>query len=91
MPCPPAERRPDNDGRKRYGRLVVVRILIGIVVVLFLVLWVRAVIDVFRRGDLSVAAKAAWAIIMLLLPFVGLLVYMMLRPSDAQIAQRAPR
>jgi hypothetical protein len=64
------------------------RILILVVVALFLVLWVRAVIDVFRRTDLSTAAKSAWAIIMLLIPFVGLLVYTLLRPSDAQIAQR---
>jgi hypothetical protein len=65
-----------------------VRILIIAAVILFLILWIRAVIDVFRRGDLSVAAKAAWAIIMLIVPLIGLLVYYMLRPSDAQIAQR---
>lgn len=70
---------------------MLVRILIIAVVVLFLILWVRAVIDVFRRGDLSGAAKAAWAIVMLILPFIGLLLYTLLRPSDAQIAQRAPR
>ena len=64
------------------------RILIIAAVILFLILWIRAVIDVFRRGDLSVAAKAAWAIIMLILPLIGLLLYYMLRPSDAQIAQR---
>jgi hypothetical protein len=67
-----------------------VRILIAAVVILFLVLWVRAVIDVFRRGDLTVAAKSAWAIIMLLVPFIGLLLYTLLRPTDAQIAQRSP-
>ena len=65
------------------------RILIIAAVILFLILWIRAVIDVFRRGDLSVAAKAAWAIIMLILPLIGLLLYYMLRPSDAQIAQRS--
>jgi hypothetical protein len=65
------------------------RILIIAAVILFLILWVRAVIDVFRRGDLSVAAKGAWAIIMLILPLIGLLLYYMLRPSDAQIAQRS--
>jgi Phospholipase_D-nuclease N-terminal len=65
-----------------------VRILIIAAVLLFLILWIRAVIDVFRRGDLSVAGKAAWAIIMLIVPLIGLLLYYMLRPSDAQIAQR---
>ncbi len=68
-----------------------IRILILAVVVLFLVLWVRAVIDVFRRRDLSGGAKAAWAIIMLILPFLGLLIYTLLRPADSQIAQRARR
>lgn len=64
------------------------RILIAAVVVLFLVLLVRAAIDVFRRGDLTGPVKAAWVIFMLVLPFVGLLVYTLLRPSDAQIARR---
>ena len=67
------------------------RILIIGAVALFLVLWVRAALDVFRRGDLNSSAKAVWAIMMLILPFVGLLVYTMLRPSDAQIAQRSQR
>ena len=68
---------------------MLVRILIIAAVILFLILWIRAVIDVFRRGDLSGAAKAAWAIVMLIVPLIGLLVYYMLRPSDAQIAQRS--
>ena len=67
------------------------RILIGAVVVLFLVLWVRAVIDVVRRGDLTGPQKAAWSIIMLVVPFIGLLLYTLIRPSDAQIAQRSSR
>ena len=59
-------------------------ILITIVFVFFLVLWVRAVIDVWsRRPDLSGSAKAAWTIIMLILPFIGLLLYTMLRPANA--------
>jgi hypothetical protein len=69
---------------------VLVRILIVVIVALFLVLWVRALIDLARRHDLSTSAKAGWAIIMLLLPFVGLLVYTMMRPADSQI-QRARR
>jgi hypothetical protein len=57
--------------------------LIFAVVVLFLILWVRAVVDVWsRRPDLSGTAKAAWTLIMLILPFIGLLLYTMLRPSS---------
>jgi Phospholipase_D-nuclease N-terminal len=70
---------------------VVIRILLIAAVVLFLVMWVRAVIDVVRRRDLSILAKAAWGVGMLVVPFIGLLVYTMFRPTDAQIAQRAHR
>ena len=64
------------------------RIVLGAVILLFLFLWVRAVLDVFRRPDLSAGGKAAWAVGMLVVPFVGLLIYTMLRPADSQIAQR---
>jgi hypothetical protein len=66
------------------------RILIIAAVVLFLAMYARALYDVFtKRHDLSGSAKAAWAIILLIVPFVGLLVYMMMRPGDSQIARRA--
>jgi Phospholipase_D-nuclease N-terminal len=68
-----------------------VRIMIIAAVVLFFVLLVRAALDVFRRGDLTAGAKAGWILLMLILPFIGLLVYVMLRPSDAQIAKQARR
>jgi hypothetical protein len=65
------------------------RILIIAVVVLFLFLWARAVVDVVRRRpDLSGGGKAGWVIGMLVVPFIGLLVYTMLRPADSQIARR---
>jgi uncharacterized membrane protein YGL010W len=67
---------------------LIIRLLIIAAVVLFLVFWVRAVIDVFRRPDLTRSAQAAWTIGMLILPFVGLLVYEMLRPSDRQLQRR---
>jgi Phospholipase_D-nuclease N-terminal len=64
------------------------KIVIIAIVALFLVMWVRAVFDAFRRPDLSGGAKVAWAVGMLVVPFIGLLIYTMLRPSDSQIAQR---
>jgi cytochrome c oxidase assembly factor CtaG len=61
-----------------------VRILILAAVVLFLVMWVRALWDLFtQRDDLSVGSKVLWALGMLVFPFIGLLVYTMLRPAKA--------
>ena len=64
---------------------MIVRVLLVAIVVLFLVMWFRAAIDAWQRPDLSKSAKSAWMIGMLVLPFAGLLVYMMLRPTDAQL------
>ncbi len=65
------------------------RILIIGAIAIFLVAWVRAAIDVVRRGDLGPGAKAGWVVGMLVLPLAGLLLYTLVRPSDAQIAQRS--
>ena len=71
---------------------MIVRILIIAVVVLFLIMWVRALRDLFgSRPDLGGGAKVAWAVAMLVFPFIGLLVYMLLRPSEATISQNARR
>jgi hypothetical protein len=44
-----------------------------------------------RRGDLTMGAKVLWGVGMLVFPFIGLLVYPMVRPTDAVIAQRSHR
>jgi Phospholipase_D-nuclease N-terminal len=64
------------------------RLLIGAAVLLFLFMWFREVLDLIRRPDVSGVGKVAWAIGMLVVPLLGLLVYMMLRPGDSQIARR---
>jgi hypothetical protein len=37
--------------------------------------------DIFRRNDLSGAAKAGWLILIVLLPFLGILIYLIARPK----------
>jgi Phospholipase_D-nuclease N-terminal len=44
--------------------------------VAWLWLLILVIIDVFRRDDLSGAAKAAWTIVVLVVPFIGGLVYL---------------
>jgi hypothetical protein len=70
---------------------VIMRILLGAVIVLFLILWVRAMVDLLRRHDLGLGSKVLWGVGMLVFPFIGLLVYSMLRPADSVIAQRSHR
>jgi uncharacterized membrane protein YhaH (DUF805 family) len=57
------------------------RILIIAAVAIYVVFWVRAVIDLVRRHDLPGSTKAGWFILLLVLPFIGLAIYTMLRPA----------
>ena len=59
-----------------YGTL-----LVAAAVVLWLVLWVGVVIEVVRRRDLGLGAKALWIVIVLVLPFIGLFVYALFRAA----------
>jgi hypothetical protein len=56
----------------------------------FMLIWmfVATFSDIFRRHDLSGAAKAAWLILIFLLPFLGILIYVIARPRRSE--QGAP-
>jgi hypothetical protein len=47
-----------------------------------LLTWGTALADIFRREDLSGVSKSLWFMIVLLLPFVGTLIYLLTRPSS---------
>lgn len=46
------------------------------------VLWtfISVFADIFRRDDLSGAAKAGWLFLLIILPLLGVLIYMIARP-----------
>jgi hypothetical protein len=62
-----------------------------------MVLWMFISIfgDIFRRSDLSGWGKAAWLFLIVVLPFIGILIYMIARPavtpSDIQMMEQAKR
>jgi hypothetical protein len=44
-----------------------------------LLLWLYAIVDVIRRDDLTSAAKTLWVIPIVLLPYLGALIYLAIR------------
>ncbi|HTI33643.1 MAG TPA: SHOCT domain-containing protein [Miltoncostaea sp.] len=44
-----------------------------------LVIFIQVVIDIFRSHDLTGWAKAGWLILLIVLPFIGLLIYIGMR------------
>jgi Phospholipase_D-nuclease N-terminal/Short C-terminal domain len=49
---------------------------------IWLMLLFRIISDVFRSRDLGGVAKAAWLIFVILLPFLGVIVYLTVRGDD---------
>jgi hypothetical protein len=47
-----------------------------------LLIWVLTVVDILRRHDLSAARKVLWALVVLLVPIVGVIVYFVARPPQ---------
>jgi hypothetical protein len=50
--------------------------------VIWISLLVMILIDNFRRTDHSGVSKAGWTLFVIFLPLIGVLVYMIARPSD---------
>src|SRR3990172_732676 len=49
----------------------------------FMIIWMFIGVfgDIFRRNDLSGGAKVGWILLFFNLPFLGLLIYLMVRPK----------
>ncbi|HEX6681588.1 MAG TPA: PLDc N-terminal domain-containing protein [Candidatus Limnocylindrales bacterium] len=47
-----------------------------------LLIWTFAIIDIFQRQDMTGWLRAVWLLVVLLLPFLGTLIYLIFRPAD---------
>ena len=56
----------------------------------FMVIWMFISIfaDIFRRENLSGWGKAGWILLIFILPFIGILVYVIARPKNTEQDQR---
>ena len=50
--------------------------------ILFMIIWIfiRVFADIFRRTDMTGVSKALWIIVIFVIPFFGVLVYIIARP-----------
>jgi hypothetical protein len=52
-------------------------------------IWAFALVDVFRRDDLSGLMKALWVVVIFFIPFFGTLIYLLFRRPGATPEERA--
>lgn len=70
-----------------YGSLTFFSILWFFVWVLWIFLLIRVLSDVFRSHDLTGGGKAAWTLLLVVVPYIGVLLYLIVRGSDMHIRE----
>lgn len=66
-----------NDGIGFLGAFILLLIFIPLAL-----LWAFALLDLIRRNDLTGWKTALWLLLVIILPFVGALIYFIFRPKD---------
>ena len=56
----------------------------------FMVIWmfIQIFADIFRRENLTGWGKAGWILLIFLFPFIGILIYVIVRPKNTEQDQR---
>ena len=67
-------------------------LLLGILAFFFAIiaiwLFIAIFADIFTRPDLSGWGKAGWVLLIFILPVIGILIYLIARPPETEVAAR---
>jgi Phospholipase_D-nuclease N-terminal len=63
-----------------------VAFIIALIWIPLIILWVLTFADIFTRKDLTGLAKALWLLVVFFLPFLGTLIYLIVRPMTEDYA-----
>jgi hypothetical protein len=56
--------------------------LLTLLVIVWVLIWVLTLVDILRRPDLRTSSKVIWALVALIVPVIGVIVYLVVRPGD---------
>jgi hypothetical protein len=54
--------------------------LLWLLMLLVVIVSIAAIVDAFRRSDLTGGVKALWVLVIVILPLIGTIVYVIARP-----------
>ena len=67
-------------------------LLVSMIALFFLILavwlFIAVFADIFTRPDLSGWGRAGWVLLIFILPVIGVLIYLIARPPEAEVAAR---
>ncbi len=52
-----------------------------------MMLWIYTMVDIFARPDIGALAKFLWLLLILFLPFIGMLIYFIARPDVFEMVE----
>jgi len=56
--------------------------LVTLLVIVWLLIWIVALVELVRRPDLTTGSKVLWALLILLVPVIGVIIYLVARPPE---------
>lgn len=65
--------------------MIVIWIVAAVCIAVWVATWVGALMDMSRRADMSTAQIVLWVAIIVIFPILGLLAYLIFRPSADKI------
>jgi|KBSMisStandDraft_5_1062788.scaffolds.fasta_scaffold1164266_2 hypothetical protein len=57
-------------------------LLVSLIGFVLLLIWVLTLVDIVRRPDLKTSSKVLWALLVLIIPIIGLIIYFIARPAQ---------
>jgi hypothetical protein len=62
-----------------------------LIIVPLTICWLFGIFDIFSRPDLRGWTRAGWLLFVLILPLIGTLIYLVLRPTNIEVRARSVR
>ena len=62
-----------------------ISIVIALCVIAWIATWIGAIFDMYRRADMTGIQMAIWVVIIVIFPALGLIAYILFRPSADKI------
>ena len=73
----------------QFTEVLLALLLFMFIVMPLVLLWTFALIDLFVRKDIGMA-KLIWLLVIIVLPILGAIIYLLVRPSQEEMVAAAP-